>query len=248
MERDEAYVPKTRSDLGIPADATPSDLAEFFEDAPLYNLLMLIRQQIFAFDAYLLYNVSGQMRYPKWTNHFSSRSVIFNPSHYWNVVASDVGVLTALGLLWWACRHYGAWTVFVYYGIPWIQVNHWIVMITYLHHTDPVLPHYRDAVWSYHRGAAATLDRNFLGWQGRFFLYNVAHFHVIHHFFPLMPWYHGEEATKYLREAIGPYYMSTSKPAFQALWDNYNFCQFVDDEGDVVYYRNREGKTIHDSD
>lgn len=133
------------------------------------------------------------MRYPKWTNHFScmfpanedshgahsfiytARSVIFNPSHYWNVVASDIGVLTALGLLWWACRHYSAWTVFVYYGIPWIQVNHWIVMITYLHHTDPVLPHYRDAVWSYHRGAAATLDRDFLGWQGRFFLYNGAY-------------------------------------------------------------------------
>lgn len=53
MERDEAYVPKTRTDLGIPADATPSDLAEFFEDAPLYNMIMLIRQQIFAFDAYL---------------------------------------------------------------------------------------------------------------------------------------------------------------------------------------------------
>lgn len=53
MERDEAYVPKTRIDLGIPANATPSDLAEFFEDAPLYNLVMLIRQQIFAFDAYL---------------------------------------------------------------------------------------------------------------------------------------------------------------------------------------------------
>lgn len=53
MERDEAYVPKTRTDLGIPTDATPSDLAEFFEDAPLYNLVLLIRQQIFAFDAYL---------------------------------------------------------------------------------------------------------------------------------------------------------------------------------------------------
>lgn len=49
-----------------------------------------------------------------------------------------------------------------------------------------------------------------------------------------MPWYHGEEATKYLREAIGPYYMRTTKPTFQALWDNYNFCQFVDDEGTLA--------------
>lgn len=47
------------------------------------------------------------------------------------------------------------------------------------------------------------MDRTFLGWQGRFFLHDVspaasdpmiglriskvAHFHVIHHFFPKMP-------------------------------------------------------------
>ena len=56
-----------------------------------------------------------------------------------------------------------------------------VIMITYLHHTDPDLPHYRGKEWSFQRGAAATIDRNFLGWQGRFFLHDVAHFHVIHH-------------------------------------------------------------------
>ncbi|KAI0353746.1 linoleoyl phosphatidylcholine delta-12 acetylenase [Trametes cingulata] len=244
MEKDEAYVPKTRSDLGIPRHATAKEYEEIFEDAPLYTLFMLIRQQIFAFDAYLLYNVSGQKKYPKGTNHFIPSSVIFNESHYWDVVAANAGMLSALGVLWWACGYYGAWNVMVYYGIPWMQVNHWIVMITYLHHTDPVLPHFRGAVWNYQRGATATMDRDFLGWHGRFFLYDVAHYHVIHHFFPRMPWYNGEEATKYLREAIGPYYLRSGKPVFEALWDSYNFCQFVDDEGDVVYYRNREGKTI----
>jgi hypothetical protein len=54
-------------------------------------------------------------------------------------------------------------------------------MITYLHHTDPVIPHYREGEWNYQRGAAATVDRPILGWQGRFFLHDVAHFHVIHH-------------------------------------------------------------------
>lgn len=59
----------------------------------------------------------------------------------------------------------------------------------------------------------------------------VGHFHVVHHFFPRIPFYHAEEATDYLRDAIGPYYMRSSKPVFQTLWDNYKFCQFVDDEG-----------------
>ncbi|RPD52977.1 linoleoyl phosphatidylcholine delta-12 acetylenase [Lentinus tigrinus ALCF2SS1-7] len=248
MEKDEAYVPKTRTDLGIPADASDSAIKEMLEDTPIYTLFMLVRQQIFAFDAYLFYNVSGQMRYPKWTNHFTPNSVIFSDFHFWRVMASNFGVLAALSLIWYSSMVYGFMNVVKYYGIPWMQVNHWIVMITYLHHTDPILPHFRSGTWNYQRGATATIDRDFLGWQGRFFLYDVAHYHVVHHFFPRMPWYHGEEATKYLREAIGPYYLRTSKPVFQTLWDNYNFCQFVDDEGDVVYYRNKEGKTIHEYD
>ena len=60
-------------------------------------------------------------------------------------------------------------------------------MITFLHHTDLELPHYRAGQWNFQRGAAATIDRSFLGWQGRFFLHDVAHFHVVHHFFPKMP-------------------------------------------------------------
>jgi fatty acid desaturase len=62
-----------------------------------------------------------------------------------------------------------------------------VIMITYLHHTDPTLPHYRGKEWNFQRGAAATVDRPFLGWQGRFFLHDVAHYHVVHHFFPKMP-------------------------------------------------------------
>jgi hypothetical protein len=48
------------------------------------------------------------------------------------------------------------------------------MMITYLQHTDPAVPHYRAAEWNFQRGAAATVDRPFLGWQGRFFLHDVS--------------------------------------------------------------------------
>ena len=53
MEKDEAYVPKTRATLGIPADASESTIKEMLEDTPIFTLLMLIRQQLLAFDAYL---------------------------------------------------------------------------------------------------------------------------------------------------------------------------------------------------
>lgn len=55
MERDEVYVPKTRSDLGIPPEHEHDtiDWDEYFGDTPVYTLYMLIRQQLLAFPAYL---------------------------------------------------------------------------------------------------------------------------------------------------------------------------------------------------
>jgi omega-6 fatty acid desaturase (delta-12 desaturase) len=88
MERDEVYVPKTRSDLGIPPPGTDF-VYDIFGDTPIFTLLMLLGQQILAFPAYLcssklpsplswlmraktpVFNASGQNHYPKWTNHFT---------------------------------------------------------------------------------------------------------------------------------------------------------------------------------
>jgi hypothetical protein len=68
MEHDEVYIPATRSDLGVPsAPHHEIDWDELFGDTPIYTLLILIRQQLVAFPAYLLMNVSGM---------FSSYSVI----------------------------------------------------------------------------------------------------------------------------------------------------------------------------
>lgn len=54
MENDEVYVPKARSELGIPSSVhTAADLEEYFGDTPVYTLYMLIRQQVLAFPAYL---------------------------------------------------------------------------------------------------------------------------------------------------------------------------------------------------
>lgn len=54
MERDEVYVPKTRSDLGIPKDGDLAfDYEDYFGDTPIYTLCMLVRQQLLAFPAYL---------------------------------------------------------------------------------------------------------------------------------------------------------------------------------------------------
>lgn len=173
---------------------------------------------------------------------FTANSILFTKRQRNAVIMSNIGIATMVYIVLEASRTCGASEIMKYYGIPWLSVTHWFIMITYLHHTDVELPHYRNGQWNFQRGAAATVDRNFLGWQGRFFLHDVAHFHVIHHFFPMMPFYHGPEATKYLKEFIGDHYRYSDKPVFKALWDTYNNCQFVEDEGDILFYRDRKGQ------
>ncbi|KAF9453347.1 delta 12 fatty acid epoxygenase [Macrolepiota fuliginosa MF-IS2] len=242
MERDEVYVPKTRTDLGLRREGDPKlDYDEIFGDTPIYTLFMLIRQQLLAFPAYLLFNVSGQKTYPKWTNHFDPKSILFTPAQRNAVLISNLGIASMIWAVSYASRLLGPATVIKYYGIPWLLVSHWFIMITYLHHTDPVMPHYRGKEWNFQRGAAATVDRPILGWQGRFFLHDVAHYHVVHHFFPKMPFYHAPEATQYVKALLGDHYVTDDTPAFKALWRNYNFCQFVEDDGEVLFYRNRHG-------
>ncbi len=94
------YVPRTREDLGIPSDAKEIDWDEYFGDTPIYTLYTLVRQQLLAFEAYLraypyntsgscppvlmhglVWNVSGQKHYPKWTNHFDRTSGLFPRAH-----------------------------------------------------------------------------------------------------------------------------------------------------------------------
>lgn len=106
------------------------------------------------------------------------------------------------------------------------------------------VPRYRKGEWNFQRGAACTIDRPLLGWQGRFFLHDVAHYHAIHHFFPKMPWFYGEEATEYLKQFIGEHYAYDGRSPFVVLWEIYNECQFVEDEGDVVFYKNKKGEAV----
>ena len=64
MERDEVYVPKTRSDLGLKKEGHPElDYDEILGDTPIYTLYMLIRQQVLAFPAYLC-KFFARVQYP----------------------------------------------------------------------------------------------------------------------------------------------------------------------------------------
>lgn len=98
------------------------------------------------------------------------------------MIASDIGLLPTASGLYWAGRTFGLASVALLYGQPYLWLNHWIVAITYLHHTHPQVPKYQAEARTFIKGALLTVDRN-LGWAGKHMLHNIADYHVVHHLF-----------------------------------------------------------------
>ena len=70
VERDENYVPRTRSDCGLPPEsvAHATDYHDIFEETPIYTLARMVLMQLFGLHSYLLFNTLGSPMYPEGTN------------------------------------------------------------------------------------------------------------------------------------------------------------------------------------
>ncbi|KAI0777743.1 fatty acid desaturase-domain-containing protein [Trametes elegans] len=246
VERDENYVPHLRSHYKLPPKerATTADYAEVLEETPLFTMVRMFVMQAMGWWLYLTYNALGSKMYPKGTNHFSPYSALFKKEQRMGIFISDVGLVGMMSLLYIFARTFG-WQAFaMYYFVPYVLCNHWIVMITFLHHSDPTIPHYRKEAWSFLRGAAATVDRPILGWIGRFFFHNVSHDHVAHHFFSHIPFYNQPAVTEAIKGVLGENYNFDSTNTFFALYRSFTECVFIEDEGSIVFYKNRHGDAV----
>ncbi|KAL7409149.1 hypothetical protein BDY24DRAFT_404117 [Mrakia frigida] len=255
IARDEVFVPRSRDQLKYPkfdenkedieglnvAKERQLELAEAIGDAPLFVLVNLLSQQLLGYPMYLIRNASGQKTYPKFTNHFNPDSVIFDKRHRNQIIASDVGIALLFAAL-------GTWThyrsfaeVATYYLVPYLWVNHWLVSITFLQHTDPFLPHYSNSLWTFPRGALATIDRNCLGFIGPVLLHGICETHVSHHISSKIPHYNAWKATDALKEFLGPHYQKRDDNFIAALYRTYRDCRFVDEGLEVVFFKNASG-------
>jgi len=124
--------------------------------------------------------------------------------------------------------------------MPYLWVNFWLVLITYLQHTDKKVPHYRGEEWNFVRGALCTVDRDYGIFNTMF--HHIGDTHVAHHLFSTMPHYHAEEATLHLKKVLGNYYLEDKTPILKSLWKNWNSCHFVPDNGDIIYYQTVQSK------
>ncbi|KAG6885730.1 hypothetical protein C0993_010557 [Termitomyces sp. T159_Od127] len=244
VERDENFVPRTRTEYGLPPEniAHVNDYHEIFEETPIYTLLRMLFMQALGWQYYLLTNALGNQMYPPWTNHFQPSSPLFKPHERKGIIASNIGLSIMSCMLYLWTREVGLHNFLKLYFVPYLLANHWIVMLTYLHHSDPTIAHYRSKQWSFLRGAVSTVDRPLLGWAGRFFLHNVSHDHVAHHLFSSIPFYNQPQVTEAIKKVLKEDYNYDSTNTFRALYRTFTQCCFIEDNGEIVFYKNKEGK------
>lgn len=187
LTKDMVFVPKTRSTVILKRGANPTEFPEemteeqenklydLIEEAPIASLYALIIQQTLGWLGYIAFNLSGQT-YPNRSrlevNHFNPASPLFSQHEYNKILLSDLGLIITFSALTLASKTWGFSTVLCFYVLPYFWVNHWLVLITYLQHTDPALPHYRAGAWNFQRGAAATMDRDF-GFVGQHIFHDI---------------------------------------------------------------------------
>jgi len=266
VERDMVFVPKSREQYATRIGRFVHELAELTEETPIYTALHLFGQQLGGWQMYLMSNITGHNFHERQlegrgkgkkngfgggVNHFDPSSPLYEAKDAKLIALSDLGLFITASILFTVGKTYGWTNLFVWYIIPYLWVNHWLVAITYLQHTDPSLPHYEPESWTFTRGAAATIDREF-GFIGRSLFHGIIETHVLHHYISTIPFYNADEASEAIKPVMGKHYRADVEGGsigfLASLWRSARWCQWVEPNADavgenkgVLFFRNRNG-------
>ncbi|KAJ7794169.1 oleoyl phosphatidylcholine desaturase [Mycena olivaceomarginata] len=225
MTQDQVFVPTTRSQKGLkPFDPKREDLhgasvteevkKELYEalgDSPLGATLGFFSYLIAGWPLYLMFNSSGQARYPSGTNHFTPKAIMFAPHQWSQIIISDIGIFLWLAALAVSVSTWGFATVFRIYIVPYFCL---------LGDLGPVM-----------------------GWIGAVATMGISETHILHHVCSKIPHYNAWEASAALRKALAPtgLRLDGAPGGWAEMYRVYKECKFVEDEGDVVFYKNAYG-------
>ncbi|KAF2878188.1 fatty acid desaturase-domain-containing protein [Massariosphaeria phaeospora] len=266
MDRDMVFIPKTKETYATRVGKMAHQLSELAEETPIATVIHMLGQQLGGWQMYLFCNVTGHTHHDKQpegkgvgkfngffggVNHFNPASPLYEKKDEHLILLSDLGLAITLGALYFVGKNFGFNSVLVWYIIPYFWVHHWLIAITFLQHTDPSLPHYDATAWTYTRGAAATIDREF-GFIGRTLLHGIIETHVLHHYVSTIPFYRADEASEAIKKVMGKHYRSDTEGGslgfLRAIWKSARMCQWVEPsegakgEGEGVYFfRNHNG-------
>ncbi len=186
-----------------------------------YGSLQLVLHLIFGWPAYLLTGSTGGIKYGT-SNHFwpmkPFSTKLWSSEWVKKVWISDIGVIFVLiGLITLGIK-YGIYQILGMYVGPLLVVNCWLVIYTWLHHTDTDVPHLSNSEFSFMRGAFLSIDRPY-GKLLNILHHHIGSSHVVHHVCPTIPHYHAKEATIAIKRAFKKVYLFNPMPIHKAIWN-----------------------------
>lgn len=206
----------------------------------------LFTHLVIGWPIYLLSNASGARRTydgqsleGKTLDHFRPSSALFPPSWRNRIAYSSMGIGATLAGLTAAAVKFGPTAVALMYWGPYMWVNFWLVLYTWLQHTKEDVPHYGDGEWTWLRGALCTIDRPYAELGGFFdwMHHHIGSTHVAHHIFSTMPCYNAVEATQHIKAFLAPKNLYNYDPrgTVEAMWQTAKACHYVEATEGIQY-------------
>jgi fatty acid desaturase len=173
-------------------------------------------------------------------DHFRPHSPMFPAKMSTKILLSTVTEIVTLAGLIYLGHTVGHIKVFLWYWCPYFYVNAWLVLYTWLQHTDPSVPQYGDGEWTWVKGALSTIDRPYGIFD--FFHHTIGSTHVVHHLFHEMPWYNAGKATVAVKAFLEPQGLYNYDPThwILAMWRIAHTCHYVEADTGIQYFKSLE--------
>ena len=253
MELGETHVPEFVNKKEFGSDDLRNSMVEKLGEENgirAWGILQGFLHLVVGWPGYLLIGATGGPDRGM-TNHFypnplttppNPKKELFPGNWKEKVYQSDIGIAAVVGSLiaWGACRGFGE--VMALYGGPLLVVNAWLVLYTWLQHTDVDVPHFSDEDHTFVRGALHTIDRPYdkLDPFGAidFLHHKIGSTHVAHHYDSTIPHYKAQVATDAIKKDFPELYLYDPTPIPQALWRVCKGCAVVEKRGDKWIWKN----------
>lgn len=247
----ESHVPSSAHDNGLGPNLERNSFYAAWHEAMgdgAFALFQIWTHLVLGWPLYLLglastgkLDYTGQPLNGRIADHFRPKSSMFNPKMEFKIVLGTfTEIISIVGLIYAAHFHFGHLPVFLWYWCPYFVTNGWLVLYTWLQHTDPSIPHYGDGEWTWVRGALSTIDRPYGIFD--FFHHCIGSTHVVHHLFHEMPWYNATKATIAVRAYLEPMglYNYDPKPWYTEMWRIARTCHYVNGSEGIQYFQSLE--------
>eukprot|EP01134_Creolimax_fragrantissima_P001551 CFRG1551T1 len=238
---------KYHNDLNRDKTWTPikeSTAQRWVDNGEMYDKVRFTPLSLLIFPYYLLISESDDLVYGSHFNPFNGTLFTNTHDRVFAAIGTTSIVMFISGVVGVAVQNSssigaGLLASIDWYFIPYLIFTMWLSLVTNLHHTHPESTFYRNGHWSFVKGAASTIDRDF----GSVINYLMHHIetHVVHHlFFTKIPHYNLVEATEYAKPALGVHYKKDLRNPLMAFLEDMPYCKTVTDEGDTVQFREYE--------